>query len=335
MHCGHHRLAGCLSAGALVEVEFSTGNHRGQVKASGCGEGSTQFRVYFSCDKTTAYITPGAHRYRILSGKVATAACAKRKASAKSANKHPMLRGLAAADKLNSTSSGPPKKKAKPTKTTQAGRRLRAAAEAKTLQEARAPGRAGAAAPVAVRSGDTAFPEAEVLNALKVEYLAVFGARPRGSRANNVAWLRAQIDDVGGPVPSVATYRKLAVEPKRPAGVGGRGGGKGNGGGGGNGRLVKAARTAGVVQTMARAVEATESAKAAKAAAAATAAIAAAATKAATAKAVAPQEKCAICLDVPGTGKEVCTLRCGHMFCHTCLKTWWAVSRAKSCPVCR
>ena len=46
-------------------------------------------------------------------------------------------------------------------------------------------------------------------------------------------------------------------------------------------------------------------------------------------------EECAICFEAPQPGAEVCTLRCGHGYCHACIKEWWAQPGLKTCPTCR
>ena len=46
-------------------------------------------------------------------------------------------------------------------------------------------------------------------------------------------------------------------------------------------------------------------------------------------------EMCTICFEAPQPGAEVCTLLCGHGYCHACIKEWWAQPGPKTCPTCR
>ena len=45
--------------------------------------------------------------------------------------------------------------------------------------------------------------------------------------------------------------------------------------------------------------------------------------------------QCLICLDVPEAGTEVCTLRCGHQYCRSCIEQWWMMAERNTCPTCR
>eukprot|EP01050_Picozoa_sp_SAG11_P031264 SAG11_NODE_9640_length_893_cov_0.949622_1_plen_198_part_10 len=44
---------------------------------------------------------------------------------------------------------------------------------------------------------------------------------------------------------------------------------------------------------------------------------------------------CAVCLDKPAAGAEVCRLKCGHEFCRGCIEKWWRLAEKKTCPACR
>lgn len=45
-----------------------------------------------------------------------------------------------------------------------------------------------------------------------------------------------------------------------------------------------------------------------------------------------PADACAICLDEPRAGDQVCRLGCAHVYHAVCIKRW--LQQKNSCPVC-